>query len=322
MMSWQERETGMGGGRALLIALWGTVGTVACGHDWSAAADDAGGTDVGISDGDAAGESVGEVSEEAEAVAEAEGDGEADAPHDARPDVPPVCGNGILEPGEACDDGNTDTEWCGGDLEDSCLSDCSLALWACGNGRLDPGEACDDGNPDSFDDCTTSCTANDRSIGAPCRCVNGCSDLDFSAGVIEGCQAVPEPADTIARVACYRALSGHGFPLQVHAAEGYCTWMAVSCEGPEAICSMVPRYGDPDLLDCPDGYVVRSFSGEAVGAIITVAYCAKSCSSQRDCRWNAVEDESSPWAGQCGQWTCMTDEAAGPLFCDDPRNGV
>ncbi|HEU4732431.1 MAG TPA: DUF4215 domain-containing protein, partial [Kofleriaceae bacterium] len=49
----------------------------------------------------------------------------------------PVCGNGKLEVGEACDDGNrTDG--------DGCDSDCTQS--ACGNGIVAGGEACDDGN--------------------------------------------------------------------------------------------------------------------------------------------------------------------------------
>jgi cysteine-rich repeat protein len=44
-----------------------------------------------------------------------------------------VCGDGVLDSDEACDDGNTANA-------DGCEADCSLP--ACGNGIVDPGEAC------------------------------------------------------------------------------------------------------------------------------------------------------------------------------------
>ncbi|MEM7158330.1 MAG: FG-GAP-like repeat-containing protein [Myxococcota bacterium] len=62
---------------------------------------------------------------------------------------PMGCGNGILEVGEECDDGNLVDG-------DGCESDCRPTL--CGNGVLDPGEECDDGNLDGDDACTAVCT--------------------------------------------------------------------------------------------------------------------------------------------------------------------
>lgn len=60
----------------------------------------------------------------------------------------PTCGNGILETGEACDDGNLVDG-------DSCSSACALA--SCGNGVLETGEACDDGNLTDGDSCSSTC---------------------------------------------------------------------------------------------------------------------------------------------------------------------
>jgi cysteine-rich repeat protein len=55
------------------------------------------------------------------------------------------CGNGIPDPGEACDDGNQVSG-------DGCEPNCQLT-GTCGNGKLDVGEQCDDGNPSSTDSC-------------------------------------------------------------------------------------------------------------------------------------------------------------------------
>ncbi len=103
-----------------------------------------------------------------------------------------TCGNGILEVGEGCDDGNTaDGDTCsasclletgsacnaaapGATGNASCASDiCDVAGNAapgicedadtCGNGALEAGEGCDDGNTADGDDCNASCLVEDGS---------------------------------------------------------------------------------------------------------------------------------------------------------------
>lgn len=63
----------------------------------------------------------------------------------------PVCGNGIYQPGEECDDGNITSG-------DGCSSNCKNEFY-CGNGVVDSasGEECDDGNLTSGDGCSSSC---------------------------------------------------------------------------------------------------------------------------------------------------------------------
>jgi len=94
---------------------------------------------------------------------------------------PYLCGNGVLELLETCDDGNDITtddcqpdcsaSVCGDgfvhagveacDLgpvnsnEGACKLDCALQV--CGDGFVGPGEACDDGNDVDADACTNSC---------------------------------------------------------------------------------------------------------------------------------------------------------------------
>ncbi len=63
-----------------------------------------------------------------------------------------VCGNGIVDLGEVCDDGNTVSG-------DSCESDCQSGT-GCGNGIIDPNEECDDGNQVDTDDCHNNCKVN------------------------------------------------------------------------------------------------------------------------------------------------------------------
>lgn len=58
----------------------------------------------------------------------------------------PVCGDGAVEAGEACDDGNTDD--C-----DGCRGDCSAEETGCGDGFTCGDEACDDANTAKGDGC-------------------------------------------------------------------------------------------------------------------------------------------------------------------------
>jgi len=59
----------------------------------------------------------------------------------------PRCGDGYLDPGEQCDDGNRADG-------DGCDSHCLLER--CGNGVVEPGEQCDDGGGNGTDGCCSS----------------------------------------------------------------------------------------------------------------------------------------------------------------------
>lgn len=63
---------------------------------------------------------------------------EATANAGAGGDVDEYCGNGRVEDGEECDDGNMSNR-------DLCLIGCTKA--SCGDGYVQPGEECDPANP-------------------------------------------------------------------------------------------------------------------------------------------------------------------------------
>jgi len=62
--------------------------------------------------------------------------------------LPGVCGDGAIDDGELCDDGNRTSR-------DGCSSACIVE--GCPNGELDLGEECDDGNALSHDGCSSGC---------------------------------------------------------------------------------------------------------------------------------------------------------------------
>jgi cysteine-rich repeat protein len=123
---------------------------------------------------------------------EASGGNDAQEPPEAGNDVygaaadgPPTssrCGNGVVERGEQCDDGNTQagdgcSRYC--QIDDGPCVGC-VVLIACGDGILSANEACDDGNDVSGDGCAADCQSVEpgwrcRSPGRECAPV--CGDL-------------------------------------------------------------------------------------------------------------------------------------------------
>jgi cysteine-rich repeat protein len=94
-----------------------------------------------------------------------------------------TCGDHVVDPGEACDDGNlTDC--------DGCDSNCTVS--GCGNGIVCPSEQCDDGNTVNGDCCSATCQF--EAPNAPCNDQDLCTinDACDGAGACRG-TAAPEP---------------------------------------------------------------------------------------------------------------------------------
>lgn len=112
-----------------------------------------------------------------------------------KPTLPPVCENGLVEPGETCDSTDFDGIGCqdygfdGGEL--SCSVSCDTIFtsgcWSCGDGTLNPGESCD-----GTDFGTASCVASGYENG-DVTCTASCT-VDYSQcytcgnGLIEGAE--------------------------------------------------------------------------------------------------------------------------------------
>jgi len=98
----------------------------------------------------------------------------------------PVCGDGHVDAGEQCDDGNTTN---GDGCSATCQTESPPPTPCCGDGHVDAGEQCDDGNTTSGDGCSATCQTE-----TPPVCGNeivepgeDCDDGNTAAG--DGCDA-------------------------------------------------------------------------------------------------------------------------------------
>jgi len=99
---------------------------------------------------------------------------------DEAPEAPPArCGDGLVQEGEECDDGDLDPE-------DGCTSACREAR--CGDGIVwAEVEACDDGDLDDDDACTASCEHARCGDGIVWSGVEACDDGNYDEE--DGCAA-------------------------------------------------------------------------------------------------------------------------------------
>ncbi len=146
----------------------------------------------------------------------------------------PVCGNGILQEGEECDDGRLNSDTVAG----ACRTDCRLPF--CGDGTTDPGnaESCDDGNTTAGDGCDALCRTefcgdgivngnppeqcDDGNVNAADGCTNtcrfatcgdgvACTDSSCTSGPGGGPEQCDNGSGNAADGACHADCSGFRF---------------------------------------------------------------------------------------------------------------
>lgn len=100
-----------------------------------------------------------------------------------------VCGDGVAEGNEQCDDGNVAAG-------DGCAPVCRPEV--CGSGYTDPGETCDDGNTTDGDGCSATCQREPRCGDGVLDPGESCDDGNTVTG--DGCSAgcAPEPCTVLA----------------------------------------------------------------------------------------------------------------------------
>ena len=201
------------------------------------------------------------------------------------------CGNGQVDPGEQCDDGNKVNG-------DGCDNNCKVT--GCGNGIVDPGEQCDDGNTVNGDGCSSTCQ-----IGEPC----GNGKLDPGEQCDDGNQIAGDGCDQN----CQITGCGNGV---VDPGEECDDGNNVSGDGCSATCRLECGNGtlDPDE-ECDDGNRV---SGDGCSAT-----CQLECASDAQCRRRAAVHDGhlhGREVRECGSGcvpgaSCVVDQLSADLPC-------
>jgi MYXO-CTERM domain-containing protein len=114
-----------------------------------------------------------------------------------------VCGNGVVEPGEACDSGALNGSY------GACNATCSGYGPRCGDHIVNGPEYCDDGNTNNSDGCTNSCQLTCNGIAAHDRTEEASFEPPADPDEIGGCSTVPGGQSTGflgALVACLAAV--------------------------------------------------------------------------------------------------------------------
>ncbi|MBX3272894.1 MAG: DUF4215 domain-containing protein [Sandaracinaceae bacterium] len=129
------------------------------------------------------------------------------------------CGDGILDPGEECDDGNNRNG-------DGCSASCRIEGPAavCGNRVVEPGEECDDGNRVSGDGCSSSCTIESTGY-LVCNVPGDCNGRDM-------CFDVVIPAEGTDGSFCSHVCSNDGDCMPANGFTGAC----YSVSGSTSVC--------------------------------------------------------------------------------------
>lgn len=194
----------------------------------------------------------------------------------------PLCDDGVIDSGEACDDG-VETKLCD--------SDCTPAV--CGDARVNAaaGEECDDGNVDDTDACMSDCTAAVCGDGALHVGVEECDDGNLVEG--DGCDA------TCARERWAHVGVAHDVPVaDLYKWEPEPCWvdtyeagdlvddLPAACEGDHLLMACRPAGADTLTL---------AAHGPREAVLLEVNYPAQERSSA-----NGVDFYWSPWHGVIG----------------------
>jgi cysteine-rich repeat protein len=260
-----------------------------------------------------------------------------------------VCGNGMLEPGEFCDDGNTaDDDGCSGDCKDLDLDyDCSVVgqtcvkVVICGDGVLQGAEACDDKNTMDGDGCSADCGAVEDGWvcvrpGNACVklsiCGNGvrergeaCDDsnADANDGCDDKCQIetgyfCPNPG-----MKCVKQVCGDGVRTPGEACDDGNT---AANDGCAADCKMVEDGWHCNVMgckaECGDGVVVKTEACDD-GNAISGDGCSSACKVEPFFKCNAAMPSKCTASSTCGNGILEpifdnANKVVGHEICDPP----
>ncbi len=219
-----------------------------------------------------------------------------------------ICGDGVQDPEEECDDGNTTPG-------DGCDAVC-VDEYVCGDGDIDPGEECDDGNTTPGDGCDASCqdesTCGDGVRDAGEECDDGgnvAGDGCDASCMIEGGGCAPGTLDQI-EIASDLWLCG------LDRVAGGNTWPQTYGVCNEAGGFHLPSVGSMTLRGLPtagEASPAMSTANSLTYGYVITGHPARSCTwnssapSYEDCNGLGYisTDELDPASG--GNWLAPTD---------------
>jgi fibro-slime domain-containing protein len=254
-----------------------------------------------------------------------------------------TCGNGVIDQGEQCDDGNKVggdgcTRLCQIEAGFSCPTPgqaCVLTA-VCGDGVLASTEACDDGNTTSGDGCSSTCTIE---AGWECRvpgrkCVPACGDGmlkgteqcdDGNNTSGDGCSATcliePGASCTGTPSVCTHSVCGNGVKEGNEGCDCGDGTVAVpaSCFGPNGLFS-----GDPTKPGCSKTCTVEPACRDSSG---TTRACDTRCGNGNVEMGEDCDDGNTSDGDGCshdckveGGFTCQAEPQPDTVTCTQPGN--
>jgi cysteine-rich repeat protein len=227
-------------------------------------------------------------------------------------EAPPasVCGNGVKEFGEGCDDGNTNDG-------DGCSSHCQVEpYWncdptgkkcthqvVCGDGMLEAPEACDDGNTTSGDGCASDCTVE---CGWECPAGMNCRAAMCGDGLVAGKEQCDD-GNTTDGDGCSANCTLETKPVGV--AEGWlCTSPTIAAPG----AADGGTSGGADAATSADGGAADATDTDGGGADGGAA--PKTCKGPTTCKTTVCGNGIKEGSEQCDDGNKLTGDGCSP-FC-------
>jgi cysteine-rich repeat protein len=243
----------------------------------------------------------------------------------------------------------------------------SACVDVCGNGRIDIGEGCDDGNASDGDGCSGACSveANARCAGSPSLCLTTCDDRQATVGEdILDCVDQPLQATTIVntstlvpgngtiagatrlavghdgRVALANFSTAANAPVSVIGIDGVVFVQARITDPDAVLFDTAGRYGAPEnllvgvtnavVLFAPDGSVVQSWPVPLnVGALTTDVDGLVIAAGEQGAMFKLLPDSTIEPFGNIGSLgifieDAVVDPVTGRIFVlrENPATGV
>jgi cysteine-rich repeat protein len=206
----------------------------------------------------------------------------------------PVCGDGFVSMGEACDDGNVVDG-------DDCTANCTVSI--CGDSMIAGDEECDDGNMGAGDACGADCLRDTRFVFV--------SSLRYAGGAIGTVGYADMQCQMLAKQALlpgtYRAWLSNG---AVSPATRFSKSLDRAYVLPKSVQSGLAKKVADGWVDLVDGTLMHEINVTEKGEELTSSL---SCEVETQMAWTATSRSAGPFdtSTHCDQWTTSVGTAHG-----------